>query len=185
LVLKTNPDLAAAHYSLANAFFQTGRLEDAIRHYEEALRTDPRDVDAWFNLGLVLTQAGRAREAVRCYEQAVLIKPEYIKAQDKLARLLAMLPPTMGGDAIRAVTVAEQACKLTGNGVTAYVDTLAIAYAAAGRFNDAIATAQKAIALARTARQPQWVKEIEGRLELYRNGRTYSQLVGSSGSDNP
>jgi tetratricopeptide (TPR) repeat protein len=162
---------------LGNAFFQTGRLEDAIRHYEEALRIDPGDVDVWFNLGLVLTQAGKAQDAVRCYEQAVRIRPEYVKAQNNLARLLAMLPPDLGGDAIRAVTVAQRACELTGNGVTAYVDTLAIAYAAAGRFNDAIATAQKAIELARTAQQPQWVKEIEGRLELYRSGRAYREPI--------
>ena len=176
-VLRINPELAAVHYSLGNAFFQTGRLEDAIRHYEEALRIDPGDVDVWFNLGLVLTQAGKAKEAVRCYEQAVRIRPEYVKAQNNLARLLAMLPPDLGGDAIRAVTVAQRACELTGNGVTAYVDTLAIAYAAAGRFNDAIATAQKAIELARAAQQPQWVKEIEGRLELYRSGRAYREPI--------
>jgi tetratricopeptide (TPR) repeat protein len=183
--LQNNPNLAAVHYSLANVFFQTGRLEEAIRHYEEALRIGPGDVDTWFNLGLVLTQTGKAKEAVKCYEEVVRIKPEYIKAQNNLARLLAMLPLAMGGDPTRAVTVAQQAYQFTGNSVTAYVDTLAIAYAAAGRFNDAITTAQKAIELARAAQQPKWVKEIEGRLELYRSGRAYSQFVDASKSNNP
>jgi tetratricopeptide (TPR) repeat protein len=57
--------------------------------------------------------------------------------------------------------------------VAEYLDTLAVAYAAAGRFNDAIAAAQKAIELARSAGQTQIVSEIETRLELYRAGRAY------------
>ena len=52
----------------------------------------------------------------------------------------------------------------------------AVAYAAAGRFADAIATGQRAIELAYTAGQPQLAKEIETRLELYRNGRAYRQV---------
>jgi hypothetical protein len=56
-----------------------------------------------------------------------------------------------------------------------YLDTLAAAYAATGQFSNAVATAEKAIDLARSAGQPQVVKEIEPRLELYRNGQAYHQ----------
>jgi tetratricopeptide (TPR) repeat protein len=50
---------------------------------------------------------------------------------------------------------------------------LAIAYAAAGRFDEAIATDQKAIELARADGQKQLVGEIEARLELFRSGHPY------------
>ena len=50
---------------------------------------------------------------------------------------------------------------------------LAAAYAAAGRFDDAIATAQKVIEFARAAGQPELVREIAARLQLYREGRPY------------
>jgi len=50
---------------------------------------------------------------------------------------------------------------------------VAAAYAATGRFNDAITTAQKAVELAKAAGQAQVVSEIETRLELYRAGRAY------------
>jgi hypothetical protein len=52
---------------------------------------------------------------------------------------------------------------------------LAVAYAAAGRFDDAIAATQKAIGLARSAGQPRMASEIEARLELYRAGRPYRE----------
>jgi spermidine synthase len=65
---------------------------------------------------------------------------------------------------------------LTGNSNANFLDTLAVAYAAAGRFNDAIATAQKAIELARSASQAQLVQKMEARLQLYRDGQPYHQL---------
>jgi tetratricopeptide (TPR) repeat protein len=74
------------------------------------------------------------------------------------------------------MTLAQQACEITSNQVPAYLDTLAGAYAAGGRFNDAIATAQKAMELARSAGQTQLAAEIEARLQLYRGGRAYRQL---------
>jgi tetratricopeptide (TPR) repeat protein len=182
--LRIDPGIAAVQFSLGNACFKAGRLENAIAHYEQALHINPGDADAWFNLGLVLTRTGRPQKAVRCYEEVMRIKPDDIKARNNLARLLAMLPPAMGGDAARAITLAQQACKLTGGGLAAYVDTLAIAYAADGQFDNAIATAEKAIQLAVAAGQPQWVAEIEARIELYRSGCPYAQFADSTGSNN-
>jgi spermidine synthase len=65
---------------------------------------------------------------------------------------------------------------LTSDSDATCLDTLAVAYAAAGRFNDAIATAQKAIELARSAGQSQLVGEIQARLQLYQDGQPYHQL---------
>ena len=62
----------------------------------------------------------------------------------------------------------------------AYLDTLAVAYAAAGRFGDAITTAQRAVDLAGRAGQPQLVLEIETRLKLYQEGRAYLQSIGEA-----
>jgi len=83
------------------------------------------------------------------------------------------------------VTLAERAGELTNNREAEYLDTLAVAYAAAGRFNDAIATAQKAIDLARSAGQTQMVSEIETRLQLYRNGQASRQAVDVTSPSKP
>jgi len=71
------------------------------------------------------------------------------------------------------VSLAQRACELTGNKVPGQLDTLAVAYGAAGRFSEAVTTAQKAIELGRSAGQTQFVAEVEARLELYRSGRAY------------
>jgi hypothetical protein len=65
------------------------------------------------------------------------------------------------------------------------LDTLAVAYAAAGRFDAAIATAQNAIDLARAAGQADLVKEIEARLELYRSGCAYRPSTSVTSPGNP
>ena len=53
------------------------------------------------------------------------------------------------------------------------LDTLAAAYAEAGRFEDAVTVSEQALSAARETRQEAGVREIESRLEFYRRGRPY------------
>jgi tetratricopeptide (TPR) repeat protein len=171
--LRIDPNLVDTRYNLGVALEQTGQPKEAIGQYEQALRIRPNYIKAHINLGMALVRQGKIREAVEQYEQALRIQPDYPKAQNNLAWLLATRNDFV--DPVRAVALAERACQLTNNRVAAYVDTLAAAYAAAGRFNDAIATAEKAVELARAAAQPQLIAKTEARLELYRAGRSYIQ----------
>jgi len=183
--IQIEPDSAEAHYNLGKAFLQERRLSDAIGQYEQALRINPDYAAAHYNLGVALAQTGRIGEAIAHFEQALRSKPGDPEVQNNLAWLLATHAPSAGGDPVRAVTLAERACALTGNSAFPYLDTLAAAYAAAGRFDAAVATAQKAIDLARSAGQTNLVKEIEVRLELYRSGRAYSQSTAVTSPGNP
>jgi hypothetical protein len=69
--------------------------------------------------------------------------------------------------------------------VAANLDTLAASYAATGRFDDAVATAQQAIELARAVGQTQLVSEVESRLDLYRSGHAYRESVGPTPPQDP
>jgi len=170
--LRIKPD-ASAHYNLGMALWLTGKRQEAIGHYEKALQLKPNYAEAHYSLALAMEQTGRVREAIDHYEQAVRFKPDSVEAQNNLAWLLATLAPADGGDPARAVTLAQRVCELTNNRVAPYLDTLAAAYAAAGRFNDAIDTAQKGVALARSAGQSQVADEIQRHLEVYREGRAW------------
>jgi len=171
--IRIEPDSAEAHYNLGKALLQEGRLEEAMAHFEQALRIQPDYAAAHYNLANALARTGKIGEAIAHFEQALRSKPGDPEVQNDLAWLLATHTPSEGGDPVRAVTLAERACAQTGNSAFPYLDTLAAAYAAAGRFQEAVATAQKAIELARAGAQTQLVREMEQRLELYRTGRAY------------
>lgn len=64
------------HNNLANELAALGKTEEAIEHYEEALRLRPDYVAARGNLGLALTSAGREEEAVAHYTAALAADPE-------------------------------------------------------------------------------------------------------------
>jgi tetratricopeptide (TPR) repeat protein len=171
--VRLQPNKTEAQIDLADAFLQTGRIPDAITHYQQVLRFRPDDAEAHRKLAVALIAAGNLREAITHLEHALRVNPDSAEAQNNLAWLLATLPQTDGGDPTRALSLAQWACERTSNRVAAYLDTLAVAYAAAGRFGEAIATAQKAIELARSTRQPKLADEIESRLQLYRSGHPY------------
>jgi tetratricopeptide (TPR) repeat protein len=171
--LRIKPGYPGLHYNVGILLQQSGRNAEAIEQYRAALDIDPENAEAQYNLGTLLEQAGNVTETTRCYEQALRLKPDFVEAENSLARLLATISLSDGGAPSRAVELAQRACELSGNRTAGYLDTLAIAYAATGRFDDAVTTAQKAIDLDRANGKPQLADEIETRLELYRSGRTY------------
>ena len=183
--VRLTPNNADFHYDLGDALIRQGKVTDALAQYEQASQIAPNNAAIHRKLGAVLIVAGKPQEAVGHLERALRVKPDFAEAQNDLAWALGTLPKAEGGDAVRAVSLAQRACELTGNRSAAYLDTLAVAYGAAGRFSEAVASAQKAIELARSAGQAALVKEIEARLELYRNGRAYTQPTRATNPSNP
>ncbi len=183
--LRIKPDFAEAHNNLGVALAHTGKISDAIAHYEQALRIKPDFAEVHCNLAHALERTRRVHEAIEHYEQALRANPDYAPAQNNLARLLATLAPADGGDPVRAVSLAEQACQLTRDRVAPYLDTLAAAYASVGRFTDAVTIAQAAVDLARSSGQTQVAAEIQQHLQLYRSGRAYRPSTGVTSLGNP
>jgi hypothetical protein len=89
--------------------------------------------------------------------------------------MLATNPDAGLRDGARAVQLAERACEITGRKETIYLGTLAAAYAEAGRFDDAIATAQQACDLAAQSGKPDLLKKNQKLLELYRAHKPYRE----------
>jgi cytochrome c-type biogenesis protein CcmH/NrfG len=108
------------------------------------------------------------REAVRLY-------PDEVAVLNNFAWILASSNDPEIRNGAEAVRLAEHACKLTKYQATLFVGTLAAAYAEAGRFADAVATAQKACALASKGKDQALLKKNQELLELYRAGKPYHE----------
>jgi hypothetical protein len=100
----------------------------------------------------------------------------------EMAWILATHPDATVRDPARAVRLAERAADLTAHRQPGILDVLAAAYAAAGEFDRAVATAQEAMALA-TSSGPAGAKfagEIGKRLELYRQKKPFRETGRSN-----
>ena len=178
--VRLKPGYAEAHYNLGTSLSRAGRIGEAIEHFQEAVRLMPNFSLARSSLARVLAHAGRSRESIEQYRQLLQQTPDSVDALCELAWLLASRGSAQGSDPVQAIQLAQRACELSPQGNARCPDALATAYAAAGRFSDAVTTAERAIQLAEAAGQTALAKNIQSRLELYRAGRPFRQALRSS-----
>jgi tetratricopeptide (TPR) repeat protein len=105
-------------------------------------------------------------------------QPDFLPALNEAAHVLAASPEASVRNGAEAVTLAERAVKLSGGREAMYLDTLAAAYAEAGRFPDAIATARRALDVATRPDQSQLREGLAARLRLYEARKPYRDTPG-------
>lgn len=74
-----NPDAWTAHNNLGGVFSSEGRLDEAAREYQTALRLKPSDASAHSNLGIVFARLHRLDDAIREYHLALGLAPDNAK----------------------------------------------------------------------------------------------------------
>jgi tetratricopeptide (TPR) repeat protein len=171
--LRINPNHAPARVNLANALARAGKRDEAITQYQQALQITPNDEVALVNLGIVLLQSDRAGEAGACFQKALQLNPADAKANNNLAWLMATSPEASLRDGGRAVELARQANALTGGNNPMMLHTLAAALAEAGRFSEALDTAQRALQMAAAQSNSRLAGQLKIEMELYQAGRPF------------
>ena len=170
--LQIDPNQGVAHSALGLALLQKRRLDEAVAHLEKALEITP-NAAAHSNLGVALMQAGRIDDALAHYQKAVELNPQAIDAQSNMAWALATWPEARIRDGKKAVELAERADALTESQNVRVNITLAAAYAEAGRFADAVKTAQRALQLALAQGNTARINSIRAQIELYQSGSLF------------
>lgn len=173
--LRRGPNDARVHHNLAGVLATSGRIDEAIRHYRVAIQLQPDLSDSYGRLADLMAARGQTDEAMSLYSRAIDLRPEGLGPLNNLSWLLATRPGARPGDAARAVFLAERACELTRHAQPMFLDTLAAAYAAAHRYDEAVRAARQAAALFRSAGQRAQADAVETRLRLYAAGRSYVQ----------
>ncbi len=166
---------APAHANLGAVLCATGRPEEGIGHLERALVLDPRYTSAYGNLGEAYGQVGRRAQAAFYFAKAVDVEPDAPFLLGRLGWLLATSPEDGIRRGARAVEVSERAVRLTARGDAAALDTLAAAYAEAGRFDEAVGAGREALALAERRGWHDLAAAISARLTGYAGRRPYRE----------
>jgi tetratricopeptide (TPR) repeat protein len=172
-VIQHEPTNADAHNNLAAALVSQGKHGAALAHYRAALANAPDDAAIRLNLAALYLTLGWADEVLETLREGHERAPEHVELANALAWHLATLPAAALRDGAEAVRLAEAAVGAAGTDDPNLLDTLAAAYAEAGRFDDAVRTAQHARDLARAAGEDQLIATLDARLVLYRNRTAY------------
>ena len=67
--------LSTSEVAQGDRLVKKGRLEEALRHYERAIRMVRRPSHAWTSRGVAMKFLGRLDEARRCHENAIRLDP--------------------------------------------------------------------------------------------------------------
>jgi tetratricopeptide (TPR) repeat protein len=175
--LSLQPQYLDARLNLGSLLLQRGRTAEAITNLETARRLQPNDAVTHVTLGLALMKNGQPGEAAAELNRALQLAPDEVSALNSLAWLLATAGVDSVRDGKRAVQLAERANALTGNNNPAILHTLAAAYAEAGRFDEAMQTARRAMKLASRADNHAVYNAIRDELPLYELGLPYHQTA--------
>ena len=178
--LEIEPDYAEAHTSLGIALAGRGQSDEAMAHYRKALAINSGDTKAHANLGAILADKGRFDEALVHYQKAIEINPDGAGTHNNLAWLLATCPAAALRYGAAAVEHSQRAIQFFGGRRPDVLDTLAAAYAEAGRFPEALATARKALKLATQQHNPVLTNAVQARIALYERGKPYRQPLPAS-----
>jgi Flp pilus assembly protein TadD len=136
--------------------------------FEKTLQMQPNDADAHTGLGNALLRKGALKEAIAHYNEAMALAPKDPHSRSNLAWVLATSTDASIRDGAKAVELAQQAISLSGGREPLFFRTLAAAYAETGRFSDAIAVTQQAVAIAGTQGQTGLANLLEEDVLLYR-----------------
>jgi tetratricopeptide (TPR) repeat protein len=165
------PRYPDAHYNLAVVLAQTGDIGASIDEYETVLSLRPDDIDTRISLANALLQKHRLRDAIAHYDAALKAAPHAALAANNLAWVLATTPEDALRDGARALKLAKVAAQHSGGANAVFIRTMAAAHAESGHFDDAKATAQIALQIARANNDVDLARELEDDVDVYRSQR--------------
>lgn len=190
--VEVDPTNDLAHTNLGCALADQGKWDEAAEHFRAAYEIDPDSPGASANIARCALFEGRIDDAAFYFRAELARDPGYESARQGLEQIrivktrlreaaqannlawqYATDPDPARRNPREAVRLGERARQLAGDGFET-LDTLAAAYASAGRFADAARTAREAVRAARESGDMAAERRIAHRLKLYESGRAYA-----------
>jgi tetratricopeptide (TPR) repeat protein len=143
------------------------RLDEAITSSEQKVASRPGDAEAHRFLGRAYAMRRQDSHAIHHLEQSLQIVKDDPEALGQLATILAESGDASVRDGAKAVAAAERLVQLTSRNDALALEILAVAQDAARRCRDAVATAAKALHIARGQGDRALVLRLEQRLSVF------------------
>ncbi|MGO9244093.1 MAG: tetratricopeptide repeat protein [Verrucomicrobiia bacterium] len=138
-VLVSVKNYSYAGCSVGSILALKGRVPEAVRIFENALRIEPDYAEAHNSLGAALVQMGQIKEAIAHLEQALRIKPDFAEAYNNLGTALYQT-----GKRQEAMEHYQQALRIKPDYAEAHYN-LGTAFLLEGKVSDAIGHYEQAL----------------------------------------
>lgn len=163
------PDSSQAHTNLANGLQLLGRRKEAIEHFAHAVALDPANATAWLSEGSLWILQQNFATARDRLEEGLQHHPDHPGLNNTLARLLATSSDAEVRDGARALALARTA--LAAEGSPDHAETVAMAMAEIGQFEEAIKWQRRLINQAAANGDQGSLQRLVTRLRLYETRR--------------
>jgi tetratricopeptide (TPR) repeat protein len=177
--IRLRPREALPRCSLGQALVGQGRIADALAQYAVAMNLAPADPQPHYLTGVAQLKQGQFAAAAGDFHDALRLNPNHVKALDRLARLRAAAPDEAVRIAAEAIDLANRAVLLTGGKQPAVLDTLAMAFAEGGRFEEAVSTIQNAMRLLEQGGAVEESKLLEPHLAKFKSRQPWRENVSA------
>jgi len=162
---------ARAHASLARTYRKMGKLEEALKSANEAIRFEAGNGSHYCRRAYIHAATGKLDAMRDDFEKAIALSSEDRRVWQQRAWLLATSTDDQHRNGTQAVSDAKKACELTYWLDAESLDHLAAANAETGDFAQAIQWQEKAIALCPIGKRP----KLEARLQLYKQHKPFRE----------
>lgn len=177
--VQVKPDFADAHGNLGAVLYLQEKLAAAMVHFQKHVELDPKNEMARRNFALAVGRLRGPPAALAHWRWWIDSLPDDAGLLSAAAWQLAAGSDASLRNGKEAVDLALKAVNSTGAQNPAVLDTLAAAYAEAGRFAEAVQTARRAAALAAHRNESELAKSIAARIVLYEAGKPFHETKGN------
>lgn len=159
------PRAVDVHLALARLLGRSGRFREAAERFAAVLTFAPQHEEAHFGRATALTLGAHYAQARAALEDSRAALPESVPLDHALARLLATCPDAAVRDGARALTLAREVFAKQQS--FEHGETVAMALAELGRFDEAVAWQQRLIREATSAARHDLLPRLGDRLAHY------------------
>ncbi|MFC1579791.1 tetratricopeptide repeat protein [Thermodesulfobacteriota bacterium] len=171
--IEINSEYAIAYYNRGYAYRKIGEYDKAISDFNKAIELKPKYVEAYNSRGLAYARKKQYDEAISDFNKAVELNPKYYLGYNNLSWTLATCPDKSFRNGEKALETAKKVVAIRSDSRT--LDTLAAAYAEAGKFEDAVKTQEQAIRQLKIKGKEEELEEFKERLNTYRDKKPWRE----------
>jgi tetratricopeptide (TPR) repeat protein len=144
--IDADPTLDSAYSWIGQCLCRQEKWDEAMSRFSQAVQMHPEKSLYRCQLAYTLSRRGDTEAAAAAYREASRIDADWVAGYQKQAWRAATAADARFRNPVGALDLAERLCDATGSKVPEYLETLAAAYAAVGRYQDAVVAARKALA---------------------------------------